>query len=862
MGRGHGRHSEPGGPEFRLGRPLWYPAAKLPTTWAMGSPAHRPPLVWAGLLGLSLAGCFGPRPCQRPALPEEALAAYGRAQDGLRSGGAAGREQARREAERALELAPDWIAPSRLLDNSLERELLLPERLAVYERKLAQREADGGVLYLRGRLRGARGIEDFDRALSLDPHLAWARHGRAWIRAGRGDLKGAVADELRAIECARSPFERVEFTRTAVQRLTLLDEPETARRVLERGLSFEDLQEAQRVELAVQLAGLELEAEEDRVVRRGIERALGLVRTAECAPAEVVSLTSALARHGPAVRQELELALFERGGTTLEHGRRVLDERSGALAAYPGTSNPETVTELRAWSQGRVSSVLEAWLERLPRRVLTSDGQPRDERLRELVQRGLAMADPVKATREQLASFAEALVAAGWFQEGRAFAHWLAEREPELATDLEHRVLAGTTAIEAFRRLALSIDKGESYGLWLDDPTAPPGSEVQTGVPQDIGALDDFLRALAPAWSRSERVLGRGSEVESMREELAASPRISYGPFASIVHPGPRYSTLDEERGLGTRGEEVPGLASRLEKLRRFAVLGRAAFNGIDATLRRILWVEERAGAHLGVPWRGTVVWCQGEDLGSRYERRGANIAGAALHEGYWIDVEAVRASWRGVDALRRSFEEGEEERIQKALDVRGPQVSDRFERRSTHAPLGEDKRLWLAVMAERGEREGGGRLGPISFDEMLAVTALHEEAHLCDRTRFYPPGRHLWAIFRLFARNGFNPAALAGRMEYRAQLVALAESPEPRLPLAEIVSDGPSEGITAHGGAYEELLEDFLRELDRQLEDHADAFAGIDREHRLVHQLHHLSAEEVRRVAMSLARREFGRSW
>ena len=62
--------------------------------------------------------------------------------------------------------------------------------------------------------------------------------------------------------------------------------------------------------------------------------------------------------------------------------------------------------------------------------------------------------------------------------------------------------------------------------------------------------------------------------------------------------------------------------------------------------------VEE--GAHLGVPYSGTVAWCEGTEVPSRPARRGARIVGAALHEGYWVDVQGVRRElerWRSLGA-------------------------------------------------------------------------------------------------------------------------------------------------------------------------------------------------------------------
>ena len=104
----------------------------------------------------------------------------------------------------------------------------------------------------------------------------------------------------------------------------------------------------------------------------------------------------------------------------------------------------------------------------------------------------------------------------------------------------------------------------------------------------------------------------------------------------------------------------------------------------------------------------------------------------------------------------------------------------------------------------------------------------------------------------------GFSGEAVVRRLEYRAQLVALCETPDARLPLAMILlaAEG-STGPTAHGAAYRELLIDFLDQLARSFEQSPQALPELDPAYHLTHQLHHLRSDSVRAIARSLARVE-----
>ena len=309
----------------------------------------------------------------------------------------------------------------------------------------------------------------------------------------------------------------------------------------------------------------------------------------------------------------------------------------------------------------------------------------------------------------------------------------------------------------------------------------------------------------------------------------------------------------------------MPGLATVLARLGRFGVFGQMwGAGGPDGTILQRVLVEERSGEHFGVHWEGTVAWCEGAELKSRAGRAGADISGAALHEGYWIDLAAVRREHEPWRVVEQRFLSEERARLEGALEIRGLALATpstdpaarRRERRGAGTLLGAADRVRLAVLRDRSAGGGGAPL--VTLDELLLVTAIHEEGHLCDRTRFLPLSHHLLAAARFLFVHGFSPTGVARALEYRAQLTALARAPDPRVPLVSILraAEGVDAGATPHGEAYRELLDDLLWVLDRELERDPRAFSEISPDHVLAHQLHWLPPEKLRRLAVTLARR------
>lgn len=857
-----------------------------------------PPQAWVlcAALSLWLASCAstGPRLGEGRVSPEASVA-FELARERWRDGDRPAMEEARAHAQRASDLAPDWIAPRRFLDELSRSDLVGVEALARHRTQLALTPDDAGLCYLAGRLEGRSGGWRFERAVKLDPTLGWGWHGLSWAAANQGDVAQALSAGERALSLARDAYE-ISFFESGLARMEYArGRPREAIARLLPLLSSPEIAPVDRIELAVQTAQIELSMFFQAESRRGEQRALRLLREEDLTDFEVESLVARLrflrisddsssldlqlalaARLSPARdRLRAELMLEERP-TPLALGllARASASRGGRLASGP-------LLRAARFAAGQFELGVEEWLADLPAVVLDSQRMPRDPALAALVSAARTLGDaaprPVSTGGDSkgrspalaLASFGDRLIAAGWFREARAVAGALAAHDLDQALALEDRAAAGQQLLAAARRLLLTSDSRAQREAAMSAGGEPTYRPLERGDPAELQAahVDGLLEALSQLFASARVMWGEPWQPEVSAREFRASPRFSYGWLGQLVHPGPSFSTEDERQGLGIAGEPVPGFARAFAQIGRFALLGEMlGGQGPDATVLQTTLVEPRSGVHLGMPWSGMVAWCEGSDVQPRAAREGATISGAALHEGYWIDIDSVRRERDAWARLQREFGgEDQRERRAAALATKGLAIAApadrpdlaRLERRSVQSLLGESDRMRLSVLSERDSRPGRG--ASVSIDELVQLTAIHEEGHLCDRRQLLPISEHPLRVAALVARAGFGAQRIAERLEYRAQLVALCVAPDPRLAWVDVLSagevDGP--GITAHGEAYRRLLVDLIETLDRDWERRPAKYPELDRGHVLVHQLHRLPAETLRAVAKRLADRE-----
>ena len=231
------------------------------------------------------------------------------------------------------------------------------------------------------------------------------------------------------------------------------------------------------------------------------------------------------------------------------------------------------------------------------------------------------------------------------------------------------------------------------------------------------------------------------------------------------------------------------------------------------------------------------------------------------------VAVRGERDAWF---ALQREFLAGADaSRAERALRQRGvpldgvarPAGAGRAGPARLIPLLGEGERVRLAVLHERWLARGSGPVDEplVGLDELLSVTAVHEQGHLCDRARYLPIARHLPRIALLLLRTGFSPRAVARRLEYRAQLTCLCSADDPRLPLADTLrlSEARDQAVTPHASAYAQLTRDLLRAFAQLCAERPEAWPEVDPDFHLAHQLHFLGPEQVRAIALEAARAE-----
>ena len=852
-------------------------------------------------LALVLFGACASTPTQRvEPVGERAASAMEEAYAWTRSSDPDAARRAVEAATRARDLEPTWVPPRRLLDELMRAELLGIDTLARHRRELEEHPDDPVLLYLTGRLEGRQAGWRFERALRADPESAWGHHGLGWVAAQEGELATAVRHAELALERARSRWERTFFTAALARYEVLAGGSKRALNVLLEAIADPETSPVGRIELSVQAAQLELSFLFQPEAEQGAERALALLREADLTDREVERLVSDLRVYGPRERVdtlELQLALAERPGAVRDRLRAELMladrptplalgllKRSREVQGLPPLSGP--LMRAAYFGAGQFQRGVEVWLRDLPLAVLDDEGAPRDPALSSIVRaaRNLEEASIITAAAEEhtdsepangfgaasaaiegLATFGDLLVEAGWFIEARAVAATLAAHDLDRALELEERAAAGQELLRGVVRLMSRLeDTGRDGAAFLPPMTLDPVAELPSEPPGKD--LDGLLAALAPNVQRFQSRWGHAAGLIEVQRELVESPTYDYGPVGALIHPGPWFSAADERAGLGPTGASVPGFAALMDRVGRFAVFGELVGQGApDGTILKRLWVEERSGEHLGVPWSGTIAWCEGTDLRSRAARLGANIAGAALHEGYWIDIEVLRRERERWWVIQQRFGGvSGRPRMDRALSTRGLRLlspaekpeAQRRERRSTGTLLGEADRMRLAVLRDRID---AGIPVQVTLDDLLELTARHEEGHLCDRTRFLPLARNAVRVARFLMASGLSGSGVAQRLEYRAQLIALCQTSDPRLAWVEILAAGESEGpgVTPHNAAYQELLEDLMRLLERKVHAHLEDWPELDTEHVLVHQLHWVEPEKLRALALELAREQ-----
>ncbi|MBM3977623.1 MAG: hypothetical protein FJ299_11615, partial [Planctomycetes bacterium] len=589
-----------------------------------------------------MAGACRAPLARQPSVPIEAEAAFEQALDRaflVRSGALAADEHGSALLAVAERLAPDWWAVARARQDELRRS---DGALAAYTLALERRTADESnaqAAYLLARLEGAGGAALFERSRVLAPRDFWPWHGLAQLALGRDDRAEAHRLERRALERARSGYERVLAYETLLQCADALREPASVdelRNAAERDLS--DALPLQRARLRARCASVFLAHPDPARREQAWSQARDLLLGETLSARDQIGLFAQWLRlfGGDEGRLVQLRAIHARWPATLRHSAELPDEA--------GSAEPQE--RAAAFARLEPSRALSTYLDALPSRVREAclDGQLALDR----ALRFEAAGEP-DARDEAARQLSVALLRLGWHAESQAFARALVRAaesagEPtraagaqkllhraESALALERDVLDAFDAHAAGRPFVLSRHAASDKAL--------PRSALIADV---LARLDRVTQAWWP-----------GLLVDAAQPSMQESPMLDFSPLGVLVHPGPWYGEADERAGRGTQGGEVPGLARLAAALGRFALLGRALTVGSDGCWMTKVAARREAGEQFGTRWSGTTVFCDGARFPIGPARAGAEIAGLAVHDGYWIDLASLRAWAARIDAGR-----------------------------------------------------------------------------------------------------------------------------------------------------------------------------------------------------------------
>jgi len=804
-------------------------------------------------MGLTaLVGCRGMRPIPRPVPVSSAasaamLEAWTLSRAGGFKRGSEGFEPAVEGALVAAQLAPDWAAPQRFLDRWFHRaNLTLPDRYAAHLAGAEAGDALGAYLSARLALDGAP--EGLRRAAALDPGLAWAWHGLAWKASAEGRLDEAVQHGRLALGLARDPSELALFTWALMTYHEAREAPEEALQVARATLAVSGALALRRPERAmVEALGARmlLRDAEPMGQAAGVRRATALLSGPWLTYREQLSLVEGLmgVERGLISMEEVELALAQgiarRGGEDRAAAEGLLRSlRRGEPEQRAVKPWRPRLVEAFGPERGAAETLaaLEGWCMDLPAELLDPSGAPIQSELTALLQavRARAAEDAVAGSDREVG---RRLLEAGWFAEALAWSSRIAGADADGARELEVEALRGRAAMAALLNLGLRLDAQAAF--------------------MSAGSSGARIKSATELHDEVARILERCGWL-TVPDGGLGSPMIGYGPAGSLVHPGPQFSEQDSDLGRGDSGAPVPGLAAAFESMGRFALVGRGAGQGgPDATVLRRIAVQQRAGEHLGRPYEGTAIWCQGADVPGRITRRGGAISGAALHEGFYIDLEVVAADrdyWRSLlDSFR--LRDGSLDRAAVARALAAPAPSPALPT-SLDPALGAADRMRLAIMCD----PSAGDPSVPSLGVLCEGVATHEEAHLCDRMDWYPlsVGRVL-SLIGFAAGHGFSGARISEALEERAQLVGLAVLEDPRLLWVDLLDAAERNlggGGAPHGTAYRRLLGRLLSRIQGEAE--AGGWAAVPGVGaRWIDRLHLVDPEELRSLALREAQAE-----
>lgn len=162
------------------------------------------------------------------------------------------------------------------------------------------------------------------------------------------------------------------------------------------------------------------------------------------------------------------------------------------------------------------------------------------------------------------------------------------------------------------------------------------------------------------------------------------------------------------------------------------------------------------------------------------------------------------------------------------------------------------EKLLHLFLTRWQGERrEGKGREWEGS--PFLDMVEWHEVGHMVDVRQYIPLEKNIFRNLWFALRNGFSPSRIEAELEGRAQVTSLAFCKNPHLALASLVGFLPfKDSSPPHSRGYYRVSEEFVSYLYENRKN----FAAIQDDFPILEQLHLLSGDEIRSIALEVGKR------
>lgn len=397
------------------------------------------------------------------------------------------------------------------------------------------------------------------------------------------------------------------------------------------------------------------------------------------------------------------------------------------------------------------------------------------------------------------------------------------------------RAGAGPTGEGLLRRPEVLADAGrlsEALDAWRASLPMPVRETARTSTfLSRVGGGDTQQRSLLLARSLADRLRAAYAGEDLTLEEFLVWGEQeadrwgwpSRGP--TLIRRVPLAGEVTVSR------EGAPGLPGALAAAGWFGLFGRRVGEKVEGTLLRLVHRQPLVGEMLGRALAGEVVYVEDRLLEARAGHGGARIAGAAVHQGYFVDLDRVRTMAAAIEKLWADF---------PSAEARDHVLSGPLPARVAGGPA-EPLQVAQKLLLRGAEHPGA------AADRVLALVERHEQVHLADAGELLGGPIGWLDLLRLALEGGLRPSQMEMRLEYRAELGMVASSDDPHLALGQALAGfGP---VGAHARAADRL--------GRRFADRARGLERLDPDVEALAQLHLLDAGEIREIALDLALEE-----